>query len=111
MNLLTAKRNLLARIAQLEAENAELKEKARHYDVILEAKRDWNAKRRKLFAYVAYRNHYGTPPRLWPETLCYECAHVKPDGSKAQDKFKCSQLGTRVGKYSSCDWAKKQRSP
>ena len=107
MTWLTSKRKLVSRIAELEAENAELKEKARHYDVILAAKRDWNARRRNLFQYVAYKNWIGTPPRLWLDVLCHECAHVKADGSAKQDKYKCSQLGTRVGKYSSCDWAKK----
>ena len=106
MSWLATNRKLRERIALLEAENEELKYKAGRYDVILAAKRDWNERRRKLFEYVHYRNFMGVAPRYWPEVLCCDCKHVRPDGSAKQAKWKCSQLGTRVGKYSSCDWAK-----
>ena len=108
MTWLDTNKRLKKRVAELEAENEQLRYKAERYDVILGAKREWNAKRRNLFQYVHYQNWMGRPRRLWPAVLCNECKHVKGDGDKHHEKFKCSQLGTRVGKYSSCDWAEKQ---
>ena len=104
--MILSPRKLHKRIRELEAEVSRLKVFEDRWNGILKTKRDLHEKRRKLLAFVHYKNWYREPRRFWPETLCCECSNVLPDG---KHHLKCSKIGTRCSKYGSCDWAQPAR--
>jgi hypothetical protein len=99
-------------IKDLKAQVEKLLPYKQKWERTLEVKRNLHAKRRRLFVFFEYKNYHNTKPRFWPEVLCCDCVHVKPDGrtgsSKNSDRqqLTCKIIGTRVGKYSSCNQRK-----
>lgn len=99
-------------IKELRSQVEELLPYKKKWERTLKLKRELHEKRRGLFAFFGYKNYYGTKPRYWPEVLCCDCANVTTDGRVGSSKnsnrkhLKCKIIGTRVGKYGSCNQRK-----
>ncbi len=108
---------LEAQVQALKAEVQALLPYKERWERTLANKKDLHARRRRLFDFFGYKSYYGIKPRFWPDVLCCDCKNAIPDGRagvhkktktpKAQ-KWKCKIIGTRVGKFSSCNQAEKK---
>ena len=100
--------NPFRRIKELEKEVERLKPFELKVKKSAKAKKDLSKRRKELMRFFHYKNYYKTPRKFWPPILCIECVNCKQDGTKKEPKWKCSLMGDRVAKYSSCDQATKE---
>lgn len=100
------------RIRELEAQVAELLPYREKWERTLDNKRKLHERRRGLFSFFEYKNYYGIAPRFWPQVMCCDCINAVHDGrvgrkgSPNQIKIKCRIIGTRTGKFGSCNQAR-----
>lgn len=105
--MLITKKQLRARIAELEAEVERLRPLAEKHVSDSQRKRALEKKQRGLLPFFNYKNYRDVDKRHWPDVLCYQCNHCveKKSPSGGKTKWRCKAVGPYVAKFSSCDLA------